>query len=222
MGLIYEPDPITRTPINPPIEPSPRNQPRSEIDLNAIEINTHRTHNLKDPLVDVELKVNNPVGRLWEAIKRIWKAQKTIVSLKFTIPLLVLPIVLFVGYQLWMGRGINTPMAKVGVIHEVTISGKKEYTLILPTSDVYMLGLPVDFTLPANDKAMIVFGTYNHIDNTLNVETLAYYNEQDAKANPLPTPKPLSGVTIITGTSLLNNLTQSIWTPIANFLRLFQ
>jgi hypothetical protein len=199
-------------------EKTPRNQLHTDVSLNAIELHAKRSHNLNDPFVDVELKVNNPIGRIWEAIKKIWKSQKTVVSLKFTIPLLVLPIVIFVGYRLWLGRGVNTPMAKVGVIHEVSLNGKQEYALILPTSDVYMLQFPSNLeSFPSPDKPVIVFGVYNHIVNVLNVENVAYYNPSDARAY---STTPSNGK--VSGTSLITIITTGIWTPISNFLKLFQ
>ena len=91
--------------------------------VHAIDLDLKQSENLNDPIVDINLKLNNPIGRLWLALKRIWKSQNTIISLRFTIPLLVLPIALYVLYLLWQGRGANIPMSKLGVIHEVNMGG---------------------------------------------------------------------------------------------------
>lgn len=68
--------------------------------VNAVEVGLKKSQNLNDPIIDVNLKVNNPIGRLWLAIKRIWKSQNTVIALKFTIPLIVIPIVIYVFWAI--------------------------------------------------------------------------------------------------------------------------
>jgi hypothetical protein len=81
--------------------------------VHAVEVDVTRAENLQDPFLDLNIKVNNPIGRLWLALKRMWKSQNTVVALRFTIPLIVLPITLYVGYRLWQGRGVSAPMTKL-------------------------------------------------------------------------------------------------------------
>jgi len=38
--------------------------------VNAVEIDLKKSENLSDPILDLNFKLNNPVGRLWLAIKR--------------------------------------------------------------------------------------------------------------------------------------------------------
>ena len=132
-------------------------------------------------MLDINFKVNNPVGRLWLALKRIWKSQNTIISLRFTIPLLVLPIALYVLYILWQGRGMSIPMSKLGVIHQVNMAGTPRDILVLPTSDVYVIDYESNFnqTTRLAEKPVIVVGTYHVASNVLRVESLTPYSQLD-------------------------------------------
>lgn len=149
--------------------------------VHAIDLDVKQSENLNDPLLDINFKVNNPIGRLWLALKRIWKSQNTIISLRFTIPLLVLPIAIYVLFLLWQGRGASIPMSKLGVIHEVSMAGTKRDILVLPTSDVYIVDYTSDFntTTRLAEKPVIVVGTYHVSSNTLRVESLTPYSQLD-------------------------------------------
>lgn len=157
--------------------------------VHAVDVDLNKAENLNDPIVDLNIKVNNPIGRLWLALKRLWKSQNTIIALKFTIPLIVLPIAIYVGYRLWQGRGVSIPMSKLGLIHEVIISGSKKDILVLPTSDVYLLGYSSSFNSAHRlvEKPVIVIGTYSNLHNELTVEDIVAYNTLDipkAETNP--------------------------------------
>ncbi len=159
--------------------------------VHAIDLSLKQSENLNDPLLDINLKVNNPVGRLWMALKRIWKSQNTIISLRFTIPLLVLPIALYVLWLLWQGRGASIPMSKLGVIHQVNMAGTPRDILVLPTSDVYVLDYANSFngTTRLTEKPVIVVGTYHSPSNTLRVESLTPYSQLDLPhTTVLPVP----------------------------------
>lgn len=155
--------------------------------VHALELEVNKSENLEDPIVDVNLKINNPIGRLWLALKRIWKSQNTILNFRFTIPLIVLPIALYVGWRLWQGRGVSVPMSKLGLIHEVEIAGEPKDILVLPTSDVYVLKYAAEFDPQHRllEKPVVVVGTYNHLGNTLSVEDVIAYNPQDIVPSPL-------------------------------------
>jgi len=148
--------------------------------VNAVEIDLKKSENLSDPILDLNFKLNNPVGRLWLAIKRIWKSQNTVISLKFTIPLIVLPIVLFVIWRIWQGRGVSVPMSKLGIIHSLMIDKENREILVLPTSDVYLLEYASAYEdRVVTEKPVIVIGTYKHLDNVLTVEKIVAYNTSD-------------------------------------------
>ncbi len=149
--------------------------------IHAIDLDLNKRENLTDPLLDLNIKVNNPVGRFWMALKRMWKSQNTVVALRFTIPLLVLPIAIYVGYRIWQGRGASIMMSKLGIIHEVSISGSVADILVLPTADVYLLKYDLAFNTARRitEKPVIVIGTYKHSDNELIVQDIITYNQQD-------------------------------------------
>lgn len=155
--------------------------------VHAVDVDVIKAENLNDPLLDLNIKVNNPIGRLWLALKRMWKSQNTVVALRFTIPLIVLPIALYVGYRLWQGRGVSTPMSKLGIIHEVIITGSPKDVLVLPTSDVYMLSYDISFNTAhrISEKPVIVVGNYNHLRNELTVQDIIAYNPLDIPSTPV-------------------------------------
>lgn len=156
--------------------------------VHAVDVELNKSENLNDPILDFNIKLNNPIGRLWLALKRMWKSQNTILSFKFTIPLIVLPIALYVFYLLWQGRAVNTPMTKLGVIHETLISSQPQDILVLPTSDVYLLTYDFGFdqTHRLTEKPVIVIGTYNHLNNQLSVQDVITYNPQDLPHSDQP------------------------------------
>lgn len=162
--------------------------------VHAIDVDLKKSENLNDPIVDINLRLNNPIGRLWLAIKRIWKSQNTIISFRFTIPLLVLPIALYVLYVLWQGRGMHIPMSKLGVIHEVNMMGTPRDILVIPTSDVYLVEYRSTFnhTTRVADKPVIVVGTYQVSNNTLYVDNLTPYSQLDLPDTPVTAPQPRS------------------------------
>lgn len=162
--------------------------------VHAIDLELKKAENLEDPIVDLNIKVNNPIGRLWLALQRIWKSQNTIISLRFTIPLLVLPIALYVLWILWQGRGVNIPMSKLGVIHQVSMAGNLRDILVLPTSDVYVVEYDGSFnqTTRLAEKPVIVVGTYHAPSNTLQVESLTPYSQLDLPQTVVAPPSPRS------------------------------
>lgn len=149
--------------------------------VHAVDVNLRKAENLHDPIVDLNIKVNNPIGRLWLALKRLWKSQNTVVALRFTIPLIVLPIALYVAWRLWQGRGVSTPMTKLGMVHEVQIAGAPRDILVLPTSDVYILSYDSAFDSGHRllEKPVVVIGTYSHLKNEISVEDVIAYNPID-------------------------------------------
>lgn len=175
--------------------------------VHAVEVDVNKSENLQDPFLDLNIKVNNPIGRLWLALKRMWKSQNTVVALRFTIPLIVLPIALYVGYRLWQGRGVSTPMTKLGIIHEVIITGSPKDVLVLPTSDVYMLSYDLNFNYShrLTEKPVIVVGSYNHLNNDLTVQDIIAYNPLDI---PKSTPNPV--------------VTKGTWETILQFISQFR
>lgn len=174
--------------------------------VHAIDLDLKQSENLQDPIVDINLKLNNPIGRLWLALKRIWKSQNTIISLRFTIPLLVLPIALYVLYLLWQGRGMSIPMSKLGVIHAVNMGGTPRDILVLPTSDVYVIDYAGSFnhTTRLAEKPVIVVGTYHSPTNVLKVESITPYSQLDIPQTVVSPTEP-------------KNVWENIWQFIEQF-----
>jgi hypothetical protein len=163
--------------------------------VHAIDVKLKKSENIEDPIVDLNIKVNNPIGRLWLALQRIWKSQNTIISLRFTIPLLVLPIFFYALWILWQGRGMSIPMSKLGIIHQVSMAGNLRDILVLPTSDVYVIDYDSSFNQATrlSEKPVIVVGTYHAPSNTLRVESLTPYSQLDLPPT-LATPPPSHNV----------------------------
>src|SRR5258708_4459280 len=66
--------------------------------LPAISADLSKVPSENDDLVDV--KVHNPLHRITKLLQDIKSHQSTTVSMRFTIPLIALPIVLLVAFQL--------------------------------------------------------------------------------------------------------------------------
>ncbi len=66
----------------------------------------------------IDIKVTNPLKRIYELLQDIKKHQSTTFSLRFTIPLIALPIFLFAAFQLGRGSYVCTQdfTSKKGVI----------------------------------------------------------------------------------------------------------
>ena len=176
----------------------------------AVELDFKKHQNLQEPIVDVSLKLNNPIGRLWRAIKKIWKSQKTTIAMKFTIPILVLPIFIYMGYRIWKMGSINVPVSKLGIIHTTKQNNKDIDLFILPTSDVYILQYGPEFskTKHITEQPVIIIGILNEETNTITVSDLIPYN-QDIK---FPTDQS------ITQPSIIRNLWDKSW----NFFQYFK
>jgi hypothetical protein len=176
--------------------------------VHAIDVDLKKAQNLQDPIIDVNLKVNNPIGRLWLALKRLWKSQNTIVDFKLTIPLIVLPIAIYVCWAIWQGRGVSTPMSKLGVIHQVKMNNVETDILVVPTSDVYTLSYDSSFENSHRlaEKPVIVIGTYKQLDNIFHVEDVVAYNPSD----------------IIPSSASSTTPSRSMWDTILRFINEFK
>lgn len=71
----------------------------------------------------IDIKVTNPLKRIYELLQDIKKHQSTTFSLRFTIPLIALPIFLFVAFQLGRGSYVCTQefTSRKGVIKLITV-----------------------------------------------------------------------------------------------------
>ena len=71
----------------------------------------------------IDIKVTNPLKRIYKLLQDIKKHQSTTFSLRFTIPLIALPIFLFVAFQMGRGSYVCTQdfTSKKGVIKLTTV-----------------------------------------------------------------------------------------------------
>ena len=85
-------------------------------------------------------------------------------------------------------------MSKLGIIHEVKISGIPTDILVLPTSDVYVLSYAGNFDQNSRltEKPVIAVGTYHASGNTLRVESLVPYSQLDLPQIPISPTSPRS------------------------------
>lgn len=76
-----------------------------------------------DPGTLIDIKIGNPLKRIYEVLQEIKKHQSTTFSMRFTIPLIALPIVLFAAFQLGRGQSIckQTTVSKVGMIKNMVV-----------------------------------------------------------------------------------------------------
>ena len=148
--------------------------------VKAVEVTIKKHANLQDPILDLQLKLNNPIGRLWLAIKRLWKSQHTVISLRFSIPLFVLPIMIFVFWNIWKGQTVSIPMAKIGVVHTISVNGNEKDILILPSDTLYFLEYSSTFSGSVyKEQPVVASGTYNSATNIMRIDTLSPYDSSD-------------------------------------------
>jgi len=71
----------------------------------------------------IDIKVTNPLKRIYELLQDIKKHQSTTFSLRFTIPIIALPIFLFVAFQLGRGSYVCTQdfTSKKGIIKLIKV-----------------------------------------------------------------------------------------------------
>lgn len=158
-----------------------RKRTTKRININGVSAGTIETKtkaNLVDPIFDVELILNNPIGRLWLALKRMWKSQHTDISIKLSIPLFVLPVMLFIGYRIWSGQYRDVPLIVTGTIHQTVISGNTEYLIKFPNASLYILKPINDLTFPEDGSEIIAVGMFHQPTSTLKVESLGLFNEK--------------------------------------------
>ena len=76
----------------------------------------------------IDIKVTNPLKRIYTLLQDIKKHQSTTFSLRFTIPLIALPIFLFVAFQLGRGSYVCSQnfTSKKGIIKNLQIDAPIE------------------------------------------------------------------------------------------------
>ena len=83
----------------------------------------HMDKNGSDDETMLDVKVSNPLHRITQLLQDIKNKQSTTVSMKFTIPLIALPIVLFLVFQLGRAQTACSPIftTKTGTLKILTV-----------------------------------------------------------------------------------------------------
>ncbi len=81
-----------------------------------------------DPETIIDIKITNPLKRIYELIQEIKKHQTTTFNLKFTIPLIALPIFLFAAFKIGQGQGACRQFykSKTGLVRVLSIDVPQE------------------------------------------------------------------------------------------------
>ncbi len=76
-----------------------------------------------DPEALIDIKVTNPLKKLYKILEDIKKHQATTFSLKFTIPLVALPLFLFAAFQLGRGEAIcrQNTVSRTGLLMNIMV-----------------------------------------------------------------------------------------------------
>lgn len=88
------------------------------------------TSEIDDESTLVDLRVANPLHRITKLLQDIKSHQSTTISMRFTIPLIALPIVLFVAFQLGRAQTSCSPIfaTQVGTVRLLSIEVPQEKT----------------------------------------------------------------------------------------------
>ena len=76
-----------------------------------------------DPGTLIDIKITNPLKKIYELINEIKKKQSTTLSLKLTIPLVALPIFLFVAFQLGKDQALCEQYftSRIGIVKTLDV-----------------------------------------------------------------------------------------------------
>lgn len=93
----------------------------------------HMDKNATDDETMLDVKVSNPLHRITQLLQDIKNKQSTTVSMKFTIPLIALPIVLFLVFQLGRAQTACSPIftTKTGTLKILTVQVPTKKTGII-------------------------------------------------------------------------------------------
>ncbi|EKD99424.1 MAG: hypothetical protein ACD_22C00257G0004 [uncultured bacterium] len=101
-----------------------------------------------DPETLIDIKVTNPLKKVYALLQEIKKHQSTTFSLKFTIPLIALPIFLFAAFQLGKGQTVCKQVftSKSGVIKNLSVEVPDTSTDVSVFSRIYRRLSPISQT----------------------------------------------------------------------------
>lgn len=125
-----------------------------------------------DPNTLIDIKITNPLRKIYQLIQEIKKKQSTTFSLKFTIPLVALPIFLFAAFQLGRDKGMCEQYftSKIGMVKSISIeiptSEQKKRPLLDFFQNLFRINKPgSEYTI---EKRNLLIGTGGEITTILN------------------------------------------------------
>jgi len=109
----------------------------------------------------IDIKVNNPFKRIIELLKDIRRKQSTTFSLKFTIPLIALPVFLLTAFQIGRFQTGCTPtiVTKIGTVKNITIDVPNEKVDLVASVLSFFRTVPKVRTgvpLVAKERALLI------------------------------------------------------------------
>ena len=112
----------------------------------------------EDDATLIDIKVTNPLKRIYELLQDIKKHQSTTFSLRFTIPLIALPIFLLVAFHLGRGSYVCTQefTSKKGIIKIVNID-------VPVVNENFFSNLWVKLGLPDTDGTSTLYTTNDRV-----------------------------------------------------------
>ena len=110
-----------------PLQPKSPKVHESETGAGVILSDLIKTGPEKDDHTLIDVKVNNPLHRIAEILEEIKNHQSTTFDLKFTVPLVALPIFLLVAFQIGRVQITCAPQfsSKVGTLKLVSVMAPK-------------------------------------------------------------------------------------------------
>ena len=139
-----------------------------------------------DPETLIDIKITNPLKRLYELISEIKKHQSTTFSLKFTIPLIALPIFLFVAFRLGMGQSVckQTFASKTGTLKLLSADVPQKDPNRIPVVSRFFELLPFSVKTPtkyAQEQRAILLDANDETTTILNTENIDLTGFDNAK-----------------------------------------
>jgi len=179
-------------PANPDIKVNANTSGGAEVMSRFIK--TEKSNDEAGPMVNVS--VFNPFGKMIQLLKDIKAKQATTVSLRFTIPLIALPVAFLLVFQLgrYQNECASYQRSLVGVVKNISVLEKqssflqkipllgdfypvmevtKHQTIIINNPEVTTVINNTNFSLEKwQDQQVILTGDYSSCRNSLNLQSI--------------------------------------------------
>jgi len=161
---------------------------------------------LDEPLLDI--KVNNPLSRLYKLLNQLKKKQTTTITFRLGIPLIALPVLItaFAGLFFGLGKVTTQPkekivevekepdfvnVSKAGLLKIMVGDAESTYYLIMPSGEAIKLNIPSSFNVSNYDgKRILATGKYYTKDQLIVVDSISGLEVLPLRPSPIPTQIP--------------------------------